>query len=286
MNQDVEYFGQTHDGEDVQAWVLENSSGLSVRLINYGAIVQSVRFPGKDGRQEEISLGFDRLEDYLLEHPYFGATIGRYGNRIANGEFLLGGETYKLAVNNGPNHLHGGLRGFDKVLWGAEGSKTDEAVAVRFSYSSPDGDEGYPGSLDTRVTYSVDEGSRLVVEYEATCSAPTPVNLTNHTYWNLSGAGRGDILGHELTLVSENYLPVDENLIPTGELADVEGGPMDFRSPGTVGERIGEVAGGYDHCYVLGGQASQEPRPAAILRDPLSGRCMRVSTTAPEQTRM
>ena len=281
MKQDIEYFGRTHDGDEVQGYLLENSSGLSVRLINYGAIVQSVKFPGKNGDQEEVSLGFDRLEDYLLEHPYFGATIGRYGNRIAGGEFSLGGETYKLAVNNGPNHLHGGLRGFDKVLWEAEGSSTGEATAVRFNYSSPDGDEGYPGRLDAWVTYSVDEGNRLIIEYEARSSAPTPVNLTNHTYWNLSGAGKGDILGHELTLVSENYLPVDENLIPTGELAEVEGRPMDFRSPVTIGERIGEVEGGYDHCYVLGEEASAEPRPAAILLDPLSGRCMRVSTTEP-----
>ena len=277
----IEYFGKTHDGDEVRSYLIENSSGLAVRLINYGAIVQSVRFPGKDGNQEEISLGFDRLEDYLHEHPYFGATIGRYGNRIAGGEFALAGETYKLAVNNGPNHLHGGLRGFDKVLWGAEESSTREAASVCFYYSSPDGEEGYPGRLDTRVTFSLDEGNRFIIEYEARSSAPTPVNLTNHTYWNLAGAGRGDILGHELALVSENYLPVDEELIPTGEMASVEGGPMDFRSPATVGERIGEVEGGYDHCYVLGVEPSKEPRPAAILRDPSSGRCMRVSTTEP-----
>lgn len=281
MKQTVEYFGKTHDGDEVQGHLLENSSGLSLRLINYGAIVQSVRFAGRDGDPEEITLGFDRLDDYLHEHPYFGATIGRYGNRIAGGEFSLLGEDYKLAVNNGPNHLHGGLRGLDKVLWASEESRAPEAAGVRFNYSSPDGEEGYPGRLDVWVTYTLDEENRIIIEYEARTSAATPVNLTNHTYWNLSGAGSGDILGHELTLVSDSYLPVDENLIPTGDLAGVEGSPMDFRSPMPVGGRIKEVQGGYDHCYVLGDSPSQEPRPAAILRDPVSGRCMRVSTTEP-----
>ncbi len=281
MKQTVEYFGQTHDGEEIQGHLLENSSGLSVRLIDYGAIVQSVRFPGKDGTQEEISLGFDRIEGYLLEHPYFGATIGRYGNRIARGEFTLDGETYNLAINNEPNHLHGGSRGFDKAIWASEDRSSGGAASVCFNYSSPDGEEGYPGKLDVWVTYTLDERNNLIIEYKARTSAPTPVNLTNHTYWNLAGAGMGDVLGHELTLVAENYLPVDESLIPTGELAAVEGSAMDFRSPALVGKRIGEVAGGYDHCYVLGDEPSKEPRPAAILRDPVSGRCMRVSTTEP-----
>lgn len=281
MNLVTEYFGQTHDGDEVRSYLMENSHGLAVRLIDYGAIVQSVRSPDRDGKQGEISLGFDRIKDYLGEHPYFGATVGRYANRIARGVFSLDGKTYKLAVNNGPNHLHGGLRGFDKVLWAGEGRNSRDFSQVRFSLTSPDGDEGYPGQLEVAVIYALDEQGRFSITYEALSDAPTPVNLTNHTYWNLSGAGMGDVLGHELSIISEFFLPTDEDLIPTGRQAGVGGGPMDFRSPVSIGEGIGEVEGGYDHCYVLGKRSSQEPRPAAILRDPVTGRCMRVSTTEP-----
>ena len=281
MKLEKEYFGQTHDGIDVHRYCLSHPRGVSVALIEYGAIVQSVLAPDRDGQVEEISLGFDKLNGYLGEHPYFGATVGRYANRIAGGAFSLGGQAYTLAVNNGPNHLHGGRQGFDKVLWDSDGSESDSECAVRFRYTSPGGEEGYPGRLEVIVTFVLDDASRLTITYEAVGDSPTPVNLTNHTYWNLAGAGSGDILRHELSIVADRYLPVDENLIPTGEYASVEGGPMDFRIPITVGSRISDVQGGYDHCFVLGEEASEAPRPAAILRDPLSGRCLRISTTEP-----
>ena len=281
MKLEKEYFGQTRDGADVQRYRLTHPRGVSVALIEYGAIVQSVRAPDRDGQMDEISLGFGKLDGYLNEHPYFGATVGRYANRIAGGAFSLGGESYSVAINNGPNHFHGGLLGFDKALWDSDGSESDGECAVRFRHTSPDGEEGYPGRLEIVVTFVLDESNRLTISYEAACDSPTPVNLTNHTYWNLAGAGSGDIRGHELSIVADRYLPVDENLIPTGELAPGEGGPLDFRIPVAVGSRLDDVEGGYDHCFVLGEEASDAPRPAAILREPRSGRCLRISTTEP-----
>lgn len=276
-----EYFGQTREGEPIHRYNLSNSNGVSVSLISFGAIVQSVKTPCREGVAGEISLGFDRLDDYLEEHPYFGATVGRYANRIAGGKFSMGEESYTLAVNNGPNHLHGGLQGFDKVAWAGERLGSGEEAGVRFLYTSQDGEEGYPGELKVSVSYILDEGNRLLITYEAATNASTPVNLTNHTYWNLAGAGSGDILGHELSIVSDRYLPVDEDLIPNGDLASVEGGPMDFRNLVEIGSRFDSLPGGYDHCYVLGEKPVESPRPAAILRDPSTGRCMRISTTEP-----
>jgi len=281
MNIEKEYFGQTREGEPVHRYLIEGPRGASVALIDFGAIVQSVRMPDRDGGVDEISLGFDSLRGYLDEHPYFGATVGRYANRIDSGRFELGGETFTLAVNNAPNHLHGGLRGFDKALWSGSPVQTETECGVCFRLTSPDGEEGYPGELQVSVLYMFDIESRLTISYEASTSRPTPVNLTNHTYWNLAGAGRGDVLGHQLSLVADRYLPVDENLIPTGELSFVEGGAMDFRNPVEIGSRFDSVEGGYDHCFVLGDSIAETPRPAAILHDPASGRSMRVSTTEP-----
>ena len=281
MNIEKEYFGQTRAGEPVDRYLLSNSKGISVSLIDYGATVQSVKAPGKDGEVEEITLGFDSLDGYLDEHPYFGATIGRYANRIAKGSFEIAGCSYELATNNGPNHLHGGTRGFDRAVWAGEMIESGNEVGVCFRWTSVAGDEGYPGELQVSVVYMLDEESRLTIGYEAATDAATPVNLTNHTYWNLAGAGGGDILRHQLSLVADRFLPVDSDLIPTGELSSVEGGPMDFRSILEVGSRMQEVEGGYDHCYVLGDQPAEVPRPAAILRDPGSGRTLRISTTEP-----
>ena len=281
MNIEKEYFGQTRDGEPVHRYLIEGQQGASVALIDFGAIVQSVRMPDRDGGVDEISLGFDSLRGYLDEHPYFGATVGRYANRIDSGSFELGGQAFTLAVNNSPNHLHGGLRGFDKALWSGDAVQAETECGVCFKLTSPDGEEGYPGELQVSVLYMLNADNRLTISYEANTSRPTPVNLTNHTYWNLSGAGSGNILGHQLSIVADRYLPVDESLIPTGELSFVEGGAMDFRNPLEIGSRFDSVEGGYDHCFVLGDSVSEVPRPAAILRDPASGRSMRVSTTEP-----
>ncbi len=275
-------FGTTPDGQDVRLFTLENASGMRVQLTNYGAIVVAVETPDREGQRANINLGFERLEGYLARHPYFGATVGRFCNRIARGSFTLDGKTYTLAKNNGENHLHGGEVGFDKVVWKAEKIERPGSVGVRFTHRSPDGDEGYPGNLDVTATYTLSNDNELAMEFTATTDQATPVNLTNHCYWNLGGAGSGKILDHELMLVADHYLPVDETLIPTGELARVEGTPLDFRQPQPLGARLEQLGGtppGYDHCYVL-----KEPGQltlAARVRDPKSGRVMEVLTTQP-----
>ncbi len=280
MRVEKDTFGSTADGLAVERFRLHNAAGVSVDLISYGAIVQSVKTPDRAGHRGEITLGFDALAGYLVEHPYFGAVIGRWANRIGGGRFTLDSVEYELACNNGPNHLHGGTHGFDRAVWSAESFQGDGLAGVRFRHASPDGDEGYPGTLDVTVTYTLDEESRLTIGYTATTDRPTPVNLTNHAYWNLSGAGSGDVLSHELQLAAEQYLPVDEGLIPTGELRGVDGTPMDFRTPMAIGSRFDEVEGGYDHCYVLGAP-SEEPRFAARVVDRSSGRVLEVATTEP-----
>jgi aldose 1-epimerase len=286
MTHDVKPFGKTADGQAVSVHTLANTNGLRVRLIDYGATLISVETPDRNGKNANITLGFPSLEGYLQRHPYFGSTVGRYGNRIANGKFTLDGQSYNLAKNNGPNHLHGGLKGFDALMWKAEPVTSSDAVGVKFSRVSPDGDEGYPGELKVAVTYTLTNANELRIEYEATTDKPTVVNLTNHAYWNLAGAGSGDVLQHELTLTAERYLPIDDTSIPTGELAAVKGTPFDFLRPHTIGERIGELkqephkTKGYDHCYVIGGQVS-ELKLAARVKEPTSGRVMAVYTTEP-----
>ncbi len=272
--------GSLPSGDEVEEFAIASPSGVRIRVMSFGAILTSVETPDRAGNPGEITLGFDGLSGYLGEHPYFGATVGRYGNRIASGKFTLEGREYTLARNNGPNHLHGGIRGFDKVLWSANPSANDGNAAVTFSYTSHDGEEGYPGALATEVTYRLTRSGELSFEYRATTDRPTHVNLTNHAYWNLAGAGSGDVLSHELTLNASRYLPVDGSLIPTGELADVRGTPMDFTSPHSIGSRIAEVDGGYDHCYVVDG-TNGELRLAAHASDPSSGRTMEVWTTEP-----
>lgn len=279
-------FGKTKEGAEVQLYTCRNANGLVLKVMTYGATVVSMETPDKRGSVQNIQLGFPKLEGYLARHPYFGSTVGRYGNRIAGGKFTLDGQEYKLATNNGPNHLHGGIKGFDAVVWKAEEVKTAEAIGVKFSYTSQDGEEGYPGTLQVTATYSLTKANEMRIDYAATTDKPTVLNLTNHCYWNLGGAGSGQILDHELTIHADKYLPIDATSIPTGELADVKGTPMDFTSPHKIGERIGELkkppheTKGYDHCYVLRGQDGKLA-PAAFAYDPASGRTMEISTTEP-----
>lgn len=271
-------FGKLPDGKQVDVFTLTNSGGLVAKIMNYGATLVSLKTPDQNGKQGEVTLGFDTLEGYLgTKNPFFGCTVGRYGNRIAKGEFTLEGKTYTLAKNNGNNHLHGGLQGFNKKLWAAE-IVPGEDGAVKFTYTSPDGEEGYPGNLQVTVIYTLTARNELHIDYTAKTDKATPVNLTNHTYWNL--AGQGNILGHELQLFCDKYLPVDAELIPTGELKAVAGTPMDFTKPMTIGSRIEQVTGGYDHCYVVR-EAETAPAPCAKVHEPTTGRVMEVYTTEP-----
>jgi aldose 1-epimerase len=282
MSVQKELMGKTPEGVEVDLYTLSNTKGLRVKIMTYGATIISVETPDRNGKIENVTLSLDSIEDYLRGHPCLGSTIGRYANRIAKGRFSIGGVKYQLAVNNGPNHLHGGIKGFDKVVWKAEPVETENSVGVAFSYDSRDGEEGYPGNLAVKVTYSLTGDNELRMAYFATTDKPTVINLTNHTYWNLAGGGSGDILGHELMLNADRYLPVDANLIPLGELKAVKGTPMDFTEPKPIGARINQVEGGYDHCYVLNRQeGEQEPTLAARVVEPDSGRVMEVYATQP-----
>jgi aldose 1-epimerase len=290
-------FGHLPGGAAIELFTLTNSGGMEVRTMPYGAIIVSVKVPDRSGRLDDVVLGFETLDGYLGGHPYFGAIVGRYGNRIAKGRFTLEGRTYQLATNNGPNHLHGGVKGFDKVVWQAESFERDGRAGVVYAYTSADGDQGYPGALQVRVTYTLSPSNELTVDYEATADKPTPVNLTQHSYFNLAGDGSGDILGHQLTIDADRFAPVDETLIPTGELASVAGTPLDFRQPTVIGARIDagdtqlRFGKGYDHNWALnrrGGSAGADGGSkgpalfhAARLVDPKSGRTLDVSTTEP-----
>lgn len=275
-------------GTPVEMATLKNSRGIELQAINYGGIITSLKVPDRSGAIADVVLGFDRPDGYWADppHPYFGAIVGRYGNRIARARFAVGGRTYTLAANNGPNHLHGGRRGFDKVLWDMSTRNTAQGSSVIFSRTSPDGEEGYPGNLRATVTYTLTEKNEVIIEYRATTDKATPVNLTQHSYFNLAGEGSGDILAHQLTVNADRYTPVDETLIPTGELAPVEGTPFDFRQPTAVGARINadhpqlKAGKGYDHNYVLN-RKGVGAQFAARLTDPKSGRTLEVSTTEP-----
>jgi aldose 1-epimerase len=277
-------FGTMPDGTRVDAFTLTNAHGVEVRIITYGAAIASIKVPDRAGRIDDIVTGFDNLEGYLSRSRFFGAIAGRYANRIANAKFTLDGRTYELAANNGKNHLHGGRRGFDKVVWKGTPFERDGNSGVALTYVSPDGDEGYPGTLTATVTYTLTASDELSLDYEATTDKATPVNLTNHSYFNLAGDGRGDILQHRLTISADRYTPVDETLIPTGELASVAGTPFDFRTPTAIGARIDadteqiRRGKGYDHNFVLNGSGL---RKAARLVDPSSGRTLDVATTEP-----
>lgn len=275
-------FGTTPDGTAIDLFTLTNSAGNVVTLTNYGAILVSVEVPDRAGNKANVNLGFDNLQGYLGGHPHFGSTIGRFANRIAQGKFSLDGQTYTLAVNNGPNHLHGGKIGFDKQVWQAEEMQAADAVGVRFSLVSPDGQEGYPGTLSVVAEYTWNEQNELRSTFRATTDRATVVNLTNHAYWNLAGAGQGSVLQHVLQLNCDRYLAVDETLIPTGQIASVAGTPLDFREPQAIGQRIKDLPAtkGYDHCYVVNGSAGTL-RSCGKATDPDSGRSMEVLTTQP-----
>jgi aldose 1-epimerase len=280
MRANRESFGKTPDGKQVDLYTLTNISGIRARITSFGAILVSLQVPDRRGNLGDITLGFDKLDGYLGAHPYFGATVGRYANRIGKAAFKLDGKVYKLAANNGENHLHGGTKGFDKVVWRLEdiGATVDGAI-VKMSYVSEDGEEGYPGNLACSVTYTLTKNDELKISYEAETDKTTVVNLTNHSYFNLAGQGTGDILGHELMLNADKYTVVDEGLIPTGENRNVKNTPMDFTTPMAIGSRISQVKGGYDHNYVLnsGGTLAL----AAKVYEPTSGRVMEIHTDQP-----
>lgn len=276
----TETFGETADGRQVTAYKLENANGVTATLIDYGAILVSLNVPGNDGEFADIVLGCDTVECYATESPYFGAIVGRYANRIAEGKFTLDGEEYNLAVNNPPNHLHGGDVGFDKVLWNAEPFSDASGVGVTFTYLSPDGEEGYPGNLNVSAKYVLTNNNELRIDYEATTDKATPVNLTHHSYFNLQGHDAGKILDHELMIAADRYTPTDDTLIPTGEIAPVEGVPFDFTEPTPIGERIDQVEGGYDLNYVLNSDTGTLAL-AARVHEPDSGRVMEIFTTEP-----
>ena len=278
MNVQKQPFGRTPDGTAVEICTLANDKGLKARVMTYGATLVSLEVPDRTGRPCDIVLGYDTLDGYIKNNPYFGSTVGRYGNRIAKGRFTLDGATYQLATNNGENHLHGGTKGVDKVVWKAESVRGDGEVGVKFSYLSKDGEEGYPGNLNITVVYTLTNANELRISYEATTDKATPVNLTHHSYFNL--AGEGDVLGHELTINADAYTPVDAGLIPTGEIRPVKDSPFDFTTPHTIGERIAQVEGGYDHNFVLRGGGGMMNLAGRVF-EPKSGRVMEISTTEP-----
>jgi aldose 1-epimerase len=276
-------FGQMPDGTAVKSWTIANASGASLQLITYGAAIVSLKVPDRDGALGDVVLGFDNLNGYLRRNPFFGAIVGRYGNRIAGAKFTLDGTEYRITANDRQNTLHGGRRGFDKVIWNA--AKIDEQT-VEFSYLSKDGEEGFPGNLNVRVRYTFNDANEMKIEYTATTDKPTVVNLTNHAYYNLAGAGSGDILDHELMINADRYTPGDAGLIPTGELAPVEGTPFDFRQPHKIGLHIDDdnaqlrAGGGYDHNFVLN-RTGDGLQTAAVVHDPKTGRVLTIQTTEP-----
>jgi aldose 1-epimerase len=280
-------FGKTADGTEVDLYTLTNSLGMQASITNYGGIVVTLKVPDRDGNLGDVVLGYDTLDEYLAGSPYFGALIGRYGNRIAKGRFTLDGQQYVLARNNNENHLHGGIKGFDKVVWDARGMIDDRGLTLVLDYTSADGEEGYPGKLSVTVTYILPADENLLrIQYRAATDKPTVVNLTNHSYFNLAGQGEGDVLAHELRINADRFTPVDEGLIPTGELRPVAGTPFDFNEPTAIGKRIGaedeqlKFGGGYDHNWVL----NRSDRPltlAATVYEPTSGRLMQVLTSEP-----
>jgi aldose 1-epimerase len=275
-------FGSLPDGRPVDIYTLKNRAGLEARIMTYGGILVSTKVPDRNGVLADVNLGFDTLAGYVGTHPYFGAIIGRYGNRIAKARFTIDGVEYGLAANNNENSLHGGRKGFDKVVWDAEAIRVADGVGLRLTYLSKDMEEGFPGSLAVTVVYMLTDANELRIDYEAGTDKKTPINLTNHAYWNLKGEGRGDILGHVLQIEADAITAVDSpaNLIPTGEIVPVAGTPFDFTSPHTIGERIAAVEGGYDHNFVLrsgGGKLVL----AAHVEEPASGRILEIWTDQP-----
>lgn len=280
-------FGKIADGTEAKLFSVTNAHGVTMKVTDYGARLVAVEVPDRNGKSANVTLGLDSAEKYAAHTSFFGCTTGRYANRIAKGRFTLDGKEYKLATNNGPNHLHGGKKGFDKYVWKSEPvSGPSNSAGVKFSFQSPDGDEGYPGTLSMTVTFLLTDKDEVRIEYTAMTDKPTVLNLTNHAYWNLAGAGNGDVLGHKLTVSADSFLAVDDGLIPTGKTTPVKGTHMDFTEPHEIGSRIAETKkgtpnpNGYDHCYVLRGQKG-ELTLAARAEEPKSGRVMEVFTTEP-----
>ena len=284
MNVAKTAFGQTKDGQPVELYTLTNDNGLSMKVMTYGGIVTEMNVPDRKGNAGNVTLGFDSLEKYLAGHPYFGAIAGRVANRVAKGKFTLDGTPYTLAVNNGPNALHGGIVGFDKRVWRASPSTGREGARLVLAYTSADMEEGYPGKLECEVTYTLTRDDEWRIDYKATTDKPTIVNLTNHAYWNLHSENSGrTILDHVLMLSADKYTPVDGTLIPNGELKHVKDTPFDFTKPKPIGRDIALTGGdpsGYDHNFVLNGKAGQM-KPCARLHDPESGRQLEIHTTEP-----
>lgn len=280
MNITTEAFGKA-DNQTVERYTLRNNSGASASIITYGGRVTELHMPDAKGNVANVVLGYDNLEAYLGSNPYFGALIGRFGNRIAHAAFDIDGKQFKISANEHGNTLHGGKVGFDRRVWKATPMQGADHVGLQLDYTSPDGEEGFPGTLAMRVVYSMNERNELRIDYHATTDKPTPINLTNHSYFNLRGAGNGDVMKHELQLFASHFTPVDAKLIPTGEIAAVEGSPMDFREAKAIGSRIGELKSGYDHNYVLDRPKNAELSRAARVVEPESGRVMDVHTTQP-----
>lgn len=282
----VSEFGVSPDGESVDQYTLRNASGLEVGVITYGGIIVSLKTPDAAGRVEDIVLGFETLDRYVTATGYFGAVIGRYGNRIAGGRFTVDGGTHVLRRNDGRHHLHGGDRGFNRMVWQATPFESDGSRGVVLTRTSPDGEEGYPGTLDVRVTYTLTDADELVLDYRATTDRATPVNLTQHSYFNLAGAGNGDVLGHEVMIRADGFTPVDASMIPTGEIRPVAGTPFDFRTPAPIGARIGcddvqlDHGSGYDHNFVLTRVAGVDG-PNARVTEPAAGRTLDLYTSEP-----
>jgi aldose 1-epimerase len=295
QNIQIENFGPVSDGQFADLYHLKNKNGVEASITNYGGIVVSLKVPDRNGLFEDVVLGYDSLSLYVKDSPYFGSLVGRYGNRIANGSFNIDGKSFNLAKNNGANHLHGGLKGFDKVIWNAEPLEVPGGVGLRLMYHSPDGEEGYPGNLSAQVDYILTDNNELQIEYTATTDKKTHVNLTHHSYFNLCGNSKRDILDHELMIAADGFLPVDEGLIPTGKIKPVEGTAFDFRFAKPIGLEINESdeqlknGQGYDHNWVLNAKPSIktetirniEMKLAATVRDPESGRYMELLTTEP-----
>jgi aldose 1-epimerase len=277
-------YGKTAEGKPVDLYVLTNGKGMTVKITNYGGIVTELHAPDRDGKFADVVLGFDNLEGYIKGNPYFGCIVGRVANRIAKGRFTLEGKEYKLATNNGPSALHGGVKGFDKVVWKAESFKGPQSAGVQLRYVSKDSEEGYPGTLTTTVTYTLTEDNSLQIDYEATTDKATPVNLSNHSYFNLAGPGAGTILDHEIMIAADKYTPVDDTLIPTGKIDPVKATPLDFTTSTRIGKRIDQLKGdpvGYDHNFVLRQGEGKGPWLAARVTEPKSGRIMEMLTTEP-----
>lgn len=281
---DVQPCGESPDGEKISQYVLSNSQGMSVKVLDYGGILTSVEVPDRNNHKTNVTLGFSNLDGYFENKPYFGGICGRYANRISNAKFTLDDKEYPLFANTPPNHLHGGKEGFMKKVYQAETIQEPDAVGVKLTRTSPDGEEGYPGTLTVELVYRLNDNNELTIDYTAIADKPTVLNLTNHAYWNLAGSSAPSILDHELTLEADEYVEIDENAIPTGKLLPVAGTCMDFTKPHTIGERIAETTngnGGYDHCYLVRGGGQGKLVPVAKVVEPKTGRVMEISSTEP-----